>query len=81
MPAIIRKDVDQTWDPEGNLVSEEVVDRDVTVEVVHYDLHAVLRGGLEGRYTLEELVDALSRLVLMLDDAFDVAYDHTSPNG
>ena len=43
---ITRTDTNQTFDPTGNLVDEEVVETDITAEVVTYDIHAKLRAFL-----------------------------------
>lgn len=44
--AITRTDTNQTFDASGNLVAEQVVEVDVTAEVVALDMHAKLRAFL-----------------------------------
>lgn len=43
---ILRTDRNQTFDGQGNLVAEEVVDVDITAPSVRYDLHARARQAL-----------------------------------
>lgn len=74
--ALTQKNLNQSWDPDGNLVEEEEVEIDVTVPAVHYDLHGQLR-----RYLDDPPEDygawlaALTRLLLHADGASDRLYD------
>jgi len=44
--SMLRTDRNQTFDSQGNLLSEEVVEVDITAEVVEYDLHDKARQAL-----------------------------------
>ena len=43
---VFRTDRNQTFDKDGNLLNEEVVDIDVTEEAVEYDLHEQARAAI-----------------------------------
>lgn len=80
MDRIIITDTDEVW-TDGELVASELVDRDVTREVVEWALHVRARAALDSAEpltsaqriaALEARIDMLTRLVIgrdLLDDA------------
>lgn len=44
---VFRTDRNQVFDSQGNLLSEEVVDVDVTEEAITYDLHSKVRQAID----------------------------------
>jgi hypothetical protein len=57
--AVLRNDVDQVWDADGNLVSSVPVQRDVTVEVTEADLRANPQAHIDALLTA---ISALSEI-------------------
>lgn len=73
---IIQTDIDEVFDGAGNVIASEVVERDVTAQVVEWALHQRVRDGIansEARTdkqriaALEAQVEALTRLVVGRD--------------